>query len=779
MNLPRALLRAVLGQRLPVTAGDLQVAGLTGAVAIRRDRWGIPYIEAESETDAWFGLGFCQGQDRAFQLEMLLRLTRGTLAELIGPAGLPLDRTARRIGFHFSACEQLAVLDPETRQGLEAFARGVTAGASKGCRRPAPEFALLRSRPTSYQAVDILANLRYVAFAMSLWAAKLVRLRVLRADGAEAVAALGGTYPEWQLVTAPVGRPAGPALDRLGEDLSRLARALGLSGGSNNWVLNAARTATGRPLLANDPHLAAMIPAPWYLAHVRAPGWTVAGACYVGAPLFGAGHNDTAAWGVTAAIADNLDLFLEEIGPDGHSVREEDDFVPCVSRTEVFRVKGGTPVREEILVTPRGPLITPVLGGKWEAISVRATWLLPRPAAGLFGFYRAGTFEEFRQVLREWPFASLSMVYADTADTIGWQLIGDVPQRGRGWGTLPLPGWDRENAWRPELLPYDQLPHLANPESGFIATANNKPTVEGAGPYLGADWGDGYRHARIVEVLASRSDWDIRSTQALQLDLVSIPWREIRATVLNVPAATADAREALTLLRDWDGLVTAGSPAVAVYVFFLAEMAHRLVRAKAPRSAEWVLGKELNPLIGGSAFDMRISSLVRLLREQPLGWLALPWLEEMAAALALATHTLRERYGPSHERWAWGRIRPLTLRHVLGTQRVLGRLFNAGPVTVGGDTTTVSSMGTRLANPTGNPAVLANLRMVLDVGNWEDNRFVLAGGQSGNPLSPHYADMLDMWRRGEGVTIAWSREMVVQVAQTTLRLLPTDPAPQS
>jgi penicillin amidase len=690
-----------------------------------------------------------------------------------------VDRTARRIGVHFSAREQLAVLDQETRQRLEAFVRGVTAGARQGCQRPAPEFALLRAGPTPYEATDVLANLKYIAFVMSLWMAKLVRLRILRADGAEAVAALSRAYPEWQLVTAPVGRPAGPALDRLGEDLSRLAVALGLGGASNNWVLNAARTATGRPLLANDPHMAATIPAPWYLVHLRTPGWAVAGACYIGAPLIAAGHNETAAWGVTAGIADNLDLFLEEVGADGRSVREEDGFVPCSVRTEVIGVRGRPPVREEILITPRGPLITSLLEGEWESISMRATWSLPRPAAGLFRLYQAHTFEEFRQALRVWPFVSVNMVYADVADTIGWQLAGDVPQREKGWGTLPLPGWDRANAWCPEPLPFDALPHLANPASGFIATANNKPTLDEASPYLGMDWGDGYRHARIVEALAGRSDWDVPSTQALQLDLTSLTWREIRAVVLAAPATTVAVQEALALLRRWDGAVAAHAPAAAVYEFFLSEIAHRVVGAKAPRSVEWVLSRGLNPGLGGAALGVRVSSLARLLREQPTGYFARPWPEEIAAALDQAIHTLRARFGASPGRWAWGRIRPLTLMHPLGTHRVLGRAFNLGPFPVGGDSSTVSPMGTGLGDPTGNPEGMANLRMVLDVGNWEENRFVLAGGQSGNPLSPHYADMLDLWRRGEGVTMAWSREMVAQVAQSTLRLLPTGEAAQT
>lgn len=771
------VLGVVLGRRLPITAGALRVPGLGGEVTIRRDRWGIPFIEAETEEDAWYALGFCQGQDRAFQLETLLRLTRGTLAEMLGPAALAMDRLARRVGFRRCAEEQMAVLDPSTRLCLEAFARGVNSGIHLGCRRPAHEFALLRTRPTPYEAADALAGLKFSALAVSLWTAKLARFLVLREDGPAALRALGGDYPEWQPVTAPVGMPAGPAVDRLGQDIARLAAALGLDGGSNNWVLAGTRTATGRPLLANDPHLTPTVPPPWYLAHIRLPTWAVAGACYIGTPVIAAGHNEVAAWGLTAGMADNLDLFLEEMGPDGHSVREGDRFVVCQVRTEVFRIKGRAPVREEVLITPRGPIVSPALEGETGAVSLRATWMQPRPIAGLFDLYRARNFADFRRALEKWPLASLNMVYADTGGTIGWQLIGQVPQRAWGWGTMPLRGWDPAESALPEPIPFGQMPHLVNPARGWIATANNMPTLEGAGPYLGTDWVEGYRLARIARVLDSRHDWDIPSTQALQVDRLALPWREMRQVVLAAPVATAEGQEGLAWLRKWDGVLSPESPAAALYEFFLAEMSRRVVEAQAPRAAAWALGKAFNPLVGGAAFGARLSLLVRLLREQPPNWFPQPWPAEIAAALETAVRQLRERFGPRPQKWAWGRIRPLTLRHPLGVGPLLGRLLNLGPFPAGGDGTTVWQMGTPLAQVTANPTVTANLRLVLDVGHWEENRFVLAGGQSGNPASPHYDDMLALWQRGEGVTMAWSGQSVAQAARRTLRLLPATSDP--
>lgn len=774
MNVPKLLFRLLLGRRLPITTGTLNVSGIIQPVLIRRDRYGIPYIEAQGDQDAWYGLGFCHGQDRAFQLEGLVRVVHGTLAELVGPLALPLDRLSRRIGFRPASEQQLETLDAETREMLEAYAQGVTDGAKMGCRKRAHEFALMRTRPTPFEAANVLGVLALMSFDLaSNWDSELARLKILTEDGPEALRALDPVYPEWLPVTSPPTALAGSAVDRLAEDLALFTATAGRGGGSNNWAIAPSRTATGRPILANDPHLAPVLPPYWYLAHVRTPKWAVAGASFVGAPGFPVGHNDTAAWGITAGLLDNTDLFIEEIGSDGRSVRQGDQFVPCATRREIIQVKGGQPVEEEILVTPRGPIIGPALEGEVDAISLRATWLDPKPANGLLRLHQARSFEEFRRTFEQWPTLPLNMVYADTSGTVGWQLVGDAPERRKGCGAIPLSGWDPGVGWENDPIPFDQMPHLANPETGFLATANNQPTPGSEGPFLGVDWIDGYRLARIVETLETRHDWDLVSVQGLQMDQQSLPWRDLRDLIMAIPADTTEARQALALLDAWDGVVRADSPAATVFEFFVAEMVRRIVEAKAPRTAQWALGKGFTPLVPHSMFSVRrVGHLVRLVRSQPKGWFERSWPQEMADALALVMRTLRERYGHDPNQWAWGRIRPLTLRHAVGERAPFGRVFNLGPFGWGGDANTVGQAAPDPVDPTVNPFFIASLRMVVDVGNWDENRFALPGGQSGNPLSPHYADLLPFWQRGEGVPIAWSPTTVDQVARFALRLVP-------
>ncbi|MEO5725730.1 MAG: penicillin acylase family protein, partial [Byssovorax sp.] len=326
----QSLFRLVLGQRRARTAGTIHVASLRAPVIIRRDEHGVPYIEAENDEDAWYGLGFCQGQDRAFQIETLLRVARGRLAEIAGKDALPMDRLSRRIGFRRIAEAQLPLLDEDTRLQIEAYARGVTEGARIGSEGHAHELALLRINPTAFEPADVLAVLAFLGFALaSNWDIELARLRILRSDGPEALRAVDPTYAEWHSVVSPPETRAGLALNRLARDLAAYQAFPGTGGGSNAWAVGPSRTTSGRPLLANDPHLPPALPVSWYLAHIRTPEWSICGASYVTQPSFSAGHNGFSAWGVTAGHHDNTDLFLEQMSPDGRSVREGDRFVPC------------------------------------------------------------------------------------------------------------------------------------------------------------------------------------------------------------------------------------------------------------------------------------------------------------------------------------------------------------------------------------------------------------------------------------------------------------------
>ena len=742
--------------------------GVRAPVTIRRDEHGVAYVEASCDEDAFYGMGFCQGQDRAFQIELYVRVARGTLSEIIGDEMIAVDRLSRRLGLIQIGRAQLALAAPNIKVQFESFARGLNDGMRLGGKRLAHEFALLRAEPSVFEPADILAILQFFAFALSSnWDAELARLRVLHADGPDALAALEASEApaDQRIVDVDAIRAAEGFLD----DALALAGIAGLGGASNQWALMPSQTATGRPILACDPHLSPTLPAPWYLLHIRTPTWAMSGACLPSQPIVSFGHNEHVAWGLTAGHADNTDLFLERIGPDGRSALHGERYEPCTIRDEIIRVKGKGDVHERVLITRHGPVVT---AGATTALSMRGAWMAHRQLTG-YDLYLARNVDEARVAYASYPSVSENRVMADVGGNILSQMVGDVPVRRKGNGMIPMPGWDPTVGWEEAPLPFDALPTARNPREGFLASANNRPRHAHGDAFLGVDWLDAFRYSRIVECLAARSDWDVASTQRLQMDQTSIVWRTIRATVLDaLRKAESPNPVGLRLLEQWDGVVAATSSAAAVFELFFAEMMWRSAAAKAPRRWRAALGEGTNAILPHGMMGLRrVTHLVKNLIEQPAGWFPAGWPAEMQRALGSSVQRLQQLAGDDIDAWAWGRVRPLVHVHPVGSTAPMNRIVNIGPLPCGGDATTIPQASVPFTDPLANPIGIPNLRMVVDVGNWEASRYVLAGGQSGNPLSPHYGDQIERWQRGDGIKISWTAESVRNCARKTLRLV--------
>ena len=765
MNLARFGLRSLFGRRLPTLAGDIEVPGLSAPVVIRRDRFGVPHVEAESTADAWFGLGFCHGQDRAFQLETLLRVARGTLAELVGPPGLPVDRVSRRVGFFRAAAKQLLVQSNEVIASLTAYANGATAGATLGMGKPAHEFALLKAAPTPWTAQDVLAMLNLQSFLLpSNWDVELARLKILLEDGSGAVRDLDPV--PFEAGDAPPPPELLEPLERFLDDLCHLEKFRPGGGGSNNFAIAGSRTLSGKPLLANDPHLPPTSPPPWYLAHVATPEWFVCGASLVGAPGIPVGHNGFACWGLTAGLTDTTDLFLETAKSDGA-------FDGAETIREVIRVKGAKDEIVAVVVTPRGPIITPLLGNVGVALSLQAVWLQPRPVRGLLDAAGIRDFEAFRRTFEQWPALPQNLLYADSAGTIGYQLIGQLPERESPSSLLPRRAGAPGSAWKPELVPFERMPFAKDPEAGYFATANARPPGD---LDVGHDFCEPYRAEIILDELARVPvGWTVLDCQKLQYSVRSKPWEGIRDVVLKLNPKDSDARLSLELLRAWNGRVTADSAGATVYEFFVAEMCIRIAKARAPKAWQTAVGGGGHGPFSHNTFgDRRMCHLVRSLNEQTKGWFAnTSWSEEMCDALAAVARRLRKRHGPGPRWWHWGDVRPLVPRHPLfGQHRLLGPAFNLPTLAVGGDTNTPNQAGTRPLAPTASPHMVPTMRAVFDTADFSESRYSLLGGQSGNPMSEHFDDQVSIWLRGEGIEIPFAPEEVLKKTVAAVRLVP-------
>jgi len=785
VNWTRWILGAVLGKRLVRIDGSVHTAS-RHSLTIRRDRYGVAYVDAADEAGAWFGLGFCHGQDRAGQLEVLLRIARGTLAEVVGPEAIGVDRALRQLGLHRAGTAQLETLDADIRDQISAYVQGLNDALQHEVTPRSHEHVLLRIEPSLWTPADVMAlGLVTCCFLPSNWDVELARLAMFMADGEAAVRALDPTFPAELPLTSPPGKPAGlPELSYLAEDLQTLRNFIGHAGGSNAWAVSASRTLSGRPLLANDPHLPTSLPNIGYLARVGCPAFAVAGFSLVGVPVFISGHNGHVAWGSTAAMVDNADLFLEELSADGSCVREGDAFVPCEARTEFIRVRGQPTEALRVRVTPRGPIVTRVtqpelalferfsLPGRANAISLAATWLEARPTRALLGFHAVRSFAEFRLCCAASAACTYGIVYADP-NNIGWTLATEVPRRKTGYGSLPLPGWHAEVGWEAQSIGGAEMPSVHNPAEGYVSCANNQPAqAHPDTPFLGHDFLDGYRQARITEQLSSRSDWTVHEMSTLQVDVTSLVFRQVREVVLAAPALDDASARGLELLTRWDGNVSADSVGASVFDLLLVELCRRACRVRAPNSWEVAVGAGVVKLIPGTCWNARRASFTaQLLVEQPDGFFA-SWPREIASCLSSVVGDLRLRFGDDERDWAWGRIRPLPLEHRFGKIGLLGPTFNRGPLTGYGDGTTVNQAGLEFYEPLRHSTVAAVARSIIDVGDWGASRFVLLGGQSGNPFSPHYADLVPPWERGEAIPIHWDGAAIALNTVATLELIP-------
>ena len=761
-----------------IYTGQKTVGGITKPVQIQRDHYAVPYIVAETEDDAWFGLGFAQGQDRAFQLEYYKRQANGALAEIFGERFLNADRYMRIIGIRRTAEKYVPLLDPDVHSMLTAFTAGINAGIFSEDAPSDDGFDLLGIKPTLFDVADVISTQLYFSLSLTHWLGKLTRFLLLERESPEVVKKLDPEYADWNYVTKPIGVEAGPEVNSLYQELVEAKKLLNTKGASNNWCVSAARSVNGFPLVANDPHLAADVAAPWYLAHVRGPGFDICGASYPGSPIFYNGHNGHVAWAMTAAFIDNVDLYQEKMNEDQNATLVEDEFYPCEEVVEEISIKGKSSHQEKVLLSRHGPIISSAINAHGHKIAMCATWFKPKPILGFLRIHKTTDIHQVRDAFKDWPLTSTNLVMSDVKGNIAWQLCGEIPDRKKTRGMLPMPGWDSAYDWNETIIPYEKNPHLINPPEGFIATANNKHTNLQSEPYTGHDFIDGYRHRRIINLLRSREKWDRAHMIEMQGDRFSGPWQDIRDAILKIQPSSEKVAKATSILAAWDGIMTPDSVATLIHEFFIAEMTNRIVKEAAPNSWELVY-ETFNPAVGSACFAMsRISQVIQLIREQPKDWFNGKWHEILNEAMEKAIGKIESELGEETSRWQWGEYRPLILKHpILRNLKEmdtpdLQKRMNLGPVTWGGNEQTLNVAAGSILDPKVTPDFIPNLRSVIEVGNWSENYFSLAGGQSSNPASPHYRDLFDMWKDGKGIKIAWNNDDIADRTATLMELLP-------
>jgi len=729
--------------------------GCPAEVEIRFDGHGIPHIQTDDEEALWFAQGYVQARDRFFQMELARRLASGRLAEVFGSSALISDRKMRTWRLAASARRQAALLDGESRAVLDAYTAGVNAALEKFGGRISPEIWILGVDPEPWRPENSLEVALLLQLDLS-WSMgeEYQRAEQLTRLGRERAVELWGWSPREAREWLP---PGDLVVEPQGDEEAIRSPLSGV--GSNSWALAPGKTVTGHALLATDPHLGVHLPGPFALVHLNGPGIHVVGASLPGTPGVLVGHNEHVAWSFTMAMLDDQDLFVLTLDEEGENELVDGTWLRLRTVTEEIRVRWrDDPVILKVRMSEHGPLVrdsvTQALALSWTGRSgngiVRALLELNRSASAT-------------DAALAWDGVigpSLNLVAADTGGHILHQVVGLVPDRGLGAGRLPAPGADSRWSWR-GFLPMGRNPKTLDPEDGVLATANHDLFAEGDYPMrssLPGDFASPWRVRRIRRMLEARDDWSVSSTLDLQHDLLSE--RAIAILKLIHPDLAEHGGPSAQSLLEWDGRMGEGARAPHVFSRLILE-----------------LGAAVGADELGSTAGIGTEQLMRLLA----GGMNDQWWddgttteEETRPEVVKNALDALDRQGVSE---AWGEVHQVMFRHPLSelpvVGRILGRSWNRGPFPVGGNNVTVEANYWSSRRPFAVGAMPA-LRLITDVGSWDDSVAVMPLGQSGRPWSSHYADQIQVWRRGEAFSLPFSEAAVEAAAEARLMLRPVE-----
>ncbi|WP_394831235.1 penicillin acylase family protein [Pendulispora rubella] len=772
---------------LPQVDGEVTLAGMSAPIEIVRDASAVPHIYAATERDAYFGLGYVHAQDRLWQMELGRRLGSGTLSEILGAAALEQDRAVRTMGLRHVAEENLRVLDPDARAMLDAYVAGVNALLDE--KRPLPpEFAVLRTEPSPWTAIDSLVWLRVMATTLAGNLDQEMQRLALRAKlSPKQISELFAPYPDETLPPLPDSRALYGQIDtEAREVLAKMPRRAAGSVGSNNWVVDGRRTETGKPLLANDPHLQLTAPAVWYFAHLSAPGLNVIGGTFPGVPGVVLGRNDHVAWAFTNTISDTQDFFVEKPAPDDPaSYLTPSGRAPFQVRDEVIRIKDAPDETLRVRSTRHGPIVSELKGMTRTVPDMPPGYLMALRSVVLEHDDRSLEFplraahaknaDEFLAATKSFHSPQQNIVYADGDGAIGFIAAGRVPLRGVEddvQGRIPVPGWVDRYDWT-GFIPWEDLPQVRNPESGKIVTANQKITPLGYPHSISSDWVRPYRSERISTLLDATAKHATGSFEKIQLDLHSGSAAVLLPHLIALGGAAArdgDEKAIFQRLRGWNGDMVGTSLEPLVFAAWVRELDRVMYEDEVG---------DLFPMVWAERIDFLDHVLSNV--DGQNRWcddVRTPSPESCQEAVETAYRNtmayLKKEFGTHYEDWTWGAAHPSHSAHmVLGQVPLLGRWFNVDVPGVG-DNETVNVGGYAVDAPE-QPfcsGVGPGFRAVYDLADLEKSVFVLSTGQSGHPLSSHYRDLNALWSRGEYVPLRTGRPSADAGRIGLLRLRP-------
>lgn len=762
------LLIAAAGANAQQAAVTIHLSGLQAPVAVRKDNRSIPYIEAASDADLYFVQGYVTASDRLWQMDLLRRVALGETAELFGKQTLEEDKRWRRFGFAGIAADSLQYLSPELRAALESYAKGVNAFIAALDDKSLPvEFRILQYKPREWRATDTIVIGKILADALSTtWRNDLLRASLESlpkdklADLTDQVTpydvVLYGKDTRKEIPQSKSVKTVSTALKNAAElDYKVRASSLSRAGfyaedlaASNNWVISGKRTADGKPILANDPHLQPSAPGIWYLTHLSTPSMRVSGVTFPGVPGIVLGHNEFIAWGATNVGPDVQDLYAESFDSSGKYKTLDGMAEPTVRKEEIkVRTNLLKPDTETVLlevVETRNGVVIAEDGGKRYALK----WTARDPKNSEFeSFYflnRARNWDDFTKALQNYGGAAQNFVFADVKGNIGWYAAGRIPIRRTGDGAMPYDGATNAGDWI-GYIPFNELPHLLNPPSGLIVTANQR-TVGTDYKYtqIARDAAPPWRARRIYDLLSPKTKVTMDDVRDVQYDVFNIPLSNLAKEIVKASAAPADT---LDLLSSWDGRMTPDSRAALIVNDIRGCLADKIAADNKPVPSY---------LIRERILDWAVRE--RSARWLPKSFADYPML--IKSCYGEVTSAYVTKYGNDPAKWVWANVSLSRFPHPLAAAPLVGFQFATPVVPLAG------------SGQTPNVGSYVSMRHIASPGNWDSTRHIIPLGESGSPQSPFYKDQFDTWKDGMPMLFPFSKEAVAGAARQTLTLTP-------
>ena len=750
---------------------SIDLSGLKENVKVRRDARSIPYIEAANDADLYFMQGFVTASDRLWQMDLLRRVARGETAEIFGKQTLNEDKRWRKFGFARIAENSLQHLTPELRLALENYAKGVNAYTATLDEKTLPvEFKILQYKPREWTPADTIVVGKILAEALSsTYTRDLLRESTKGMDQAK-LADLNDQVTPFDVVLfgKDTGQVQGPksavrsrenvqnqfqtsevrfverelalrksSLERIGFYAEELAA-------SNNWVISGKRTADGKPILANDPHLLASAPGIWYLSHLSTPTMRVSGVTFPGVPGIVLGHNENIAWGATNVGPDVQDLYMETFGTDGKYKTLNGSAEPIIRKEEIkvrvspFKTDVTTEILE-VVETRNGPIVAEIDGKryalKWTALDAKNS-----DFEAFFNVNRAKDWNDFTKAFKTYGGATQNFVYADSKGNIGWYAAGRIPIRKTGNGAFPYDGSTNDGEWT-GFIPFGELPHLYNPPEGFIVTANQR--VVGTGykyQQMSRDAASPWRARRIYDLLKANSKVTMDDVSNIQLDSYNRPLANLAKKIVETEAASP---ENIALLKSWDGKMTPDSRAALIANEIRNCGSNKLAAENQPAPAYIIRERVFDRVIGEKTsiwLPKKYSGFGAMLKECD---------SETSAVFT-------KRYGADTAKWVWGSTTQSNFPHPLAVAPLIGGQFATPKVGLSG------------SGQTPNVGSYVSMRHIASPGNWDATRLVIPLGQSGNPQSPYYKDQFESWRTGSAAIFPFTKSAVQTATKSTL-----------